>query len=363
MLELVRTARPVAVALALSATLAACSDDDNPTGVLNPQAVEATADAAEEIVAPVLDDPNLMVNLTMAYGAFDFAGPTPVAMLGAMRDGSVSVAELRGLRASSPQRGPVVPDELYGSTFVYNVELGDYEVDPDATGAPETGVRVMYYAVDPLTYDYVQPLVPVGHIDFADASTEGSYRLDVDVVSDASGTLADYFVAMSGNETEGTIELEGFLSDGSEQVDFDIRMAGTETATQTTGDWDFTISNDAQNASIIMDATSVGDDQGSELDATFTVRHGSNAAVFRIDEVYELVGDDFVGTVDGTLSYNGATVVEISGDAAEPTFTRPGGEALTQREVAALFRVWGMYATSVLLTIQLIAPFAFFVAF
>lgn len=368
MLELVRNARPTAMLVATCVVLAGCSDDD-PSGPgddgFDAAAAQATANAAQAVVGPVVQDDALLSNLLEAQFAvfgdgFAMAALPMTVTADLARMGPVA---MRQTGLSVPQRGPVIASEMYGSTLVYDPDAGSYVVDESATGAPATGVRVLYYAVDP-SGGFAEPLNAIGYIDFVDASTSGVYRLEVDVRRTSGGavTLADYFVQMTGNETGGAIDAEGFFG-GDERIDFDLHLDGQITANGAVSNLRYIVENDARNAALDLEVNAVGDfDSRSEESAVeFTITHGSNVATFTFDQSWD--GDAQAGVVDGALSYNGQQVVLVSGAADHPTFSKPGGGNLSAGELQALGEIWTWYAVTNLVAVYVLLPFLSLLAF
>lgn len=367
MLALLRTARPMAAAAALSVLLGACGDDDPSGPAFSAETAEEMAIVAEGVVEPIESTSELQLNLGLAWGAllgFDGGAQLsplqPFTAMRALREPLTASRSMPAWRAAPT--GLLIPDEIAGTVFVWSVVEGRY-VASDLAGAPANGVRFVYYAVDPVSGEPAEPLNDLGHIDLIDASTEARARLEIVAVQDQGAvTLADYFVegGVTGNLVTQTITIdsEGYYSDGSDRLDFDMHFAASEsgeTLTET-----FTAALEANGGSITVDLeeTLVGEDE-IDVEASFTIAGDGNEATFS----YTTTGTFESATIDGVLEFNGADVVVVSGDAYDPEFTRPDGSALTANEVDALARMWLAAGLTTVFVFQTIFPFLLLLAF
>ena len=383
MRESMRNSRPLAVFFGVSVLLSACGDDDPSTPAFTEEAIGQMADAAESVAGPIEANSEIGANIGNAFDVLlDLGGGALSPMMpfdaAAQVAGSPAVAmrSMRSVRAQVPgsmsvasaasMAGVLIPEEMLGTTFVWSGDSG--YVPSEQAGAPSNGVRFVYYAVDPVFGEPAQPLNALGHIDFVDASTAAAARLEVQVVRDQGNlTLVDYFVqgGVAGNLQTTTVTLgsEGFISDGSAQVDFDFAWVVTGSETSATSTVDMLMENDSENASLHLDFEAFdGEDSGTQS-GSFTVRHGSNTAVFEVDGEYAIVGESYVGSLEGALSFNGEEVVIFSGDEEEPQFTRPDGSALTAAEIDALHRMWEMFWFTQIFGYGTLFPFFFLLTF
>lgn len=368
MLQLVRKARLGAVLLGTCVLLTACSDDGDdpsgPGGSFGEATAESTAEAAMDVVDAAQPDAAFSANVTQAMtsilGLGDLAFAAPMQVVQGMVSGSSVVEGVRATSLSLAPQGPIISDELYGSTYVWDAGTFEYVVDGSATGAPANGIRVIYYAVG-AGGEFATPLNPIGYIDLTDESSGATTRMGVEVVTTSGGdqTIADYYVELTAGEMNGTLDSEGYF-DFEDRVDFDLHMGAEQTAMGALAQVDFLFDNDADDASLrlVMDVSENSEAGTSMSDIVFTVEDGSNVAVFEAEQVSESGSD----AIDGVLRFNGQTVVEMSGAAGNPTFTGPDGAALTQRERTALVQTWGMLGYTLLLGLQVLSPFLFAVA-
>lgn len=308
-------------AIALAATLAACSDSTGPEDY-DPVAANSLA----ETVLDALDGNLALAALSVLGPAMQFseAGPVfSVVPFDPAQGTAAAESRLRDLRDLVPSFGSsgtlaLFPVDLLGTTYVYNPDLGYYEADPEATGAPADGVRFILYAVDPILHEVVLPLDPIGTLDLIDVSTASEDAIRI-VARIGSVTYVDYTASAAVGTSSVTISAEGYVSNGTDQVDVDMSI----TATLSQASLDYQLSSGGN--SVRLQATL---NQNETFDALLTV-HGDGDTI---------VLDVTLGasTISGEITYNGDVVVTVAGTPEEPTFTKPDGTALTQDEINAL---------------------------
>ena len=365
-------ARPAAAALFVSMFLVACGDDDDPAEIeFNEETATEFAEAGETALAGLIASVDANATISNALNTLGAGGgiavPARLPMELGARLSAGSMLEARAARASfsaavGPQlapAGPVVPDELEGTTFEWDTATNAY-VASERTGAPATGIRFIYYAVDPTSGEVVEPVSELGYLDLVDASTASTARLELDMVRSAGNVkLADYFVQASVvsnlETTTSTMAAEGFLTDGDERVDFDMSMVRAESETEASEDADIVIANEEEDAAITLDYEfDAAETTGQQEVGSFMIENGSDVAEIE----YAFEGDDEGSSEEGALLFNGDEVVVFSGiDGEETEYTRPDGSALTEAEIEALGRMWFAYFFTVLFTYAILMPF------
>jgi hypothetical protein len=310
-------------ALVLIGVAAACSDSTGPEDF---SPTDANTKAAAVMAA--LADNTALASLSVLAPYMPFAGAQAalsVAPFDPREPGAATAAaRLQAIRAVGPSFGSsatlaLFPADLLGKTLVFNLQTSQYEIDPAATGAPAAGVRLILYAVDPVLHRVLSPLDPVGYLDLIDVSSVSTDALQIVAVIEGE-TFLDYTASATRTTTSVTIAAEGFLSDGTHQVDFDL----SATAAPNTASLDYLLS--AGGNSVRLEATiSDGDDN---VEATLTVEGDGDTV--------ELSVAITPSTVSGQITYNGDVVVEISGTPEDPEFTKADGTPLTQQEINAL---------------------------
>jgi hypothetical protein len=325
--------------------LGACSDSGpaGPSGTdFDP---EATAQALANVQSELDSDSDVLMSLALVGPALQAEGGASI-VLPRQLDGPVTPMAAQVARAyalSGSAAAPIFPSNLLGVTFTWDPGLGRYAVS-QLTGAPANGVRFILYAMDPLTRQPVLPLVEIGFVDLTDESDAAATRLGV--YAESGGVaLIDYVIegsyATVGQDIAVTLDAAGYFSDGSVRLDFDLSQSATISQTSQTISLDvqYNLSVAGADLSVALDLTgefSFAQDGGPETAAaTLTINNGSDQVVMTLD----LAADN---TLSGVINYNGAPAVLISGTEADPVFTRPDGEPLTQADMTALTDIFGL---------------------
>ena len=237
-----------------------------------------------------------------------------------------------------------VPAAVAGKTFVYDIGTGSY-VASDISGAPSNGVRFLLYAVDPVSYLPVEPLVETGHVDITDVSTGTTQAARVQVVS-GSTTYVDYTVSASSGATSGRVSVMGFVTDGVTQANINLRSTITITAGLTLS---YTLTMPDRDVSINL-TVSVADVSlpDSPININLSMS-GPNGTVSMTGQFAE---------TSGTLNVriNGSAFATITTSGTTTTITRSDGAALSDDELIALDGVFELQAGAFTAFDQMLAP-------
>ncbi|HET8634818.1 MAG TPA: hypothetical protein VFL88_11790 [Gemmatimonadales bacterium] len=265
------------------------------------------------------------------------------------RDTKVLVAALASARkhpaAISASAGSIPPEDA-GKTWVYNSETGQYEVS-DLTGAPANGVRVMLYEQD-INGEFILPLVETGHVDLTDLSSGSTGKGRLQAVK-GSTTFLDYTVTVTGDETDGSMSVDGFLALSSGRLDVEFSADGSDNGTTSTFDVHSSLDFSAQdlNFDFAMNGT-VNDDDGT---GTFTMSETIKSPNGRMD----LAGSSSPDSETSfTIKVNGDTWATYDGT----TLTPVDGRTLTGDEQQALTGAAGLTFIGILLPIEMVLVMA-----
>ena len=329
-----------ALALALTVSfLAACDESDIPGG---DGGTAAIAGATSEVVDSVMDEffnDNEALNSLDGLGGFiaGITGSQSIVPFGAApsgdvwgsRQGMMDVNDALIERFRSRPSGDLyitnIPSALLGATCIWDVAQTAYVDDPTQTNAPANGIRFILYTIDQSTFLPVDPLDDIGHIDIIDLS--GTSSIDVDIVAVVSGmTLVDYGVNGSWSDVDQTFNLDmsGFLSNGSDQLNFTWNATGTATSFSQSYSIDFgpiSVSMDTDYSATMSTTTWVitDDSNGDEIRIVF----GMN----------EQTGDLLSGS---GVWFNGTQVAEFQGSNFEFNLVPTEGSPLTNNDLALL---------------------------
>jgi hypothetical protein len=219
----------------------------------------------------------------------------------------------------------LIPEEYRGLTLTYHPEEG-YFVDETRDEAPDNGVRFILYAVNPVTHQITEPLTEIGYADITDESTETVASIGLAVVSDGV-TYLDYSVTVSGTIVNPTFTIDGFLTDGVDQVDFTLTHAYAVNIAGITINIDYEIDVNDFSMDVSLEIVG-GDDQEPTVAVDIAFSDGSNTV-----------------TIAGSLQ-DRAGVLEVHGndvlfatitiDSTTVTVTNAEGEPLTDQEILTL---------------------------
>lgn len=337
----IRRNLPLLFVAGLSLGFAACSD--NPAapggaggGTFSPQ---QTAQSVSGVQSD-LSGGNVVPTLSLIGPALKAAtGGAPSVVPGNLDQPRLAIASLavKSFVLSGGGSVPIFPSNLLGKTFVWDTLTSAYVVDAALTGAPANGVRFLLYAIDPFTGQPALPLNQIGQVDLVDQSTPSSTRLGVTAVSGGT-TVVDYFIDASFTQTAQDVTVtmlgQGFLTDSSQRVDFDLSQSGTFTLGAPTFALDalHNISVTSAGLSIALDLNGTFDmtsEDPTTASATVTVVDGSDTLVISVQITNST-------QLSGTIAFNGSVAVTIGGTLAAPTFTSADGTPLDASDLAAL---------------------------
>jgi hypothetical protein len=319
---------------ALALLLAACGgDDDTP---FNPQGTsDDMAAVSAAFDAPAVQSFNALGDDMDNAFAAPVLGSSARIVQGAiqgprLRTAGESVA--RSVRALAGPRGgvalAVIPAEYLGDTYEYDTGSSSYVLG-ERTGAPANGVRFIVYAVNAITGVPVTPLQEVGYADVLDESTATSDALRVMLVSDGT-TYLNYGVTASVGETEIRATIDGFVTDGTTQVDFDLdNVVSDALGGSITLDYELDVPSRDVSLDYLIAMTGSGDNANVDLSL-----QGPNGSV-------GIVGALTAGDGVLTARANGGdfAVMDFVDEEVEE-ITKPDGSALTTQEYGALFAIW-----------------------
>jgi hypothetical protein len=315
----------LAAAVALAASLTACSESTSPDTV-SPESLNSELDGLVSTF-----DNNVAFQSLKSLQLF-FPAYGSIQALRATLPDAPQVTRFTGARAAqliAALRAPIAgqalfPADVLGKTLAWNAETDQYVVS-DQAGAPANGVRILLYVVDPVFESPVEPLQQIGYVDLTDESTAAVDKLGV-LLKLGNTTIADYDITATTTTTGGSLGAAGFVTsaDGSQQITFELAAVVTETSVSFTYD----ISG-SDGTAVFLDL----EFGAASVTAVFRVSHGGNTVEMNIT----LDGETFSGSIkfNGTVVANLVTTIE--GDLAiEPV----EGRTLTQAQVTALLAMF-----------------------
>ncbi|MFQ6046484.1 MAG: hypothetical protein ACE5PT_09060 [Gemmatimonadales bacterium] len=333
-----RYSPPALLALGLSLVVSACDDTLSPEEAFDPD--QTTADLA---VIDSTFNTAAFQSLAALGAVFDVPGAAPIAAANDLVETAArpdepdfAVKVIRATRRLMAVRAAdaaveLIPEQLRGLTLVYSTQEQHYIVDESRTDAPATGIRFILYSVNPVTHEIAEPLTEIGYADLIDESTDTAGIVRLVVVSEGV-TFVNYTVSASGTLTAPTVSIAGFLSDGTNQVDFTLVHSFELNAGAFTISIDYDIDVAAADFHVEVAVTISGTEQQNTTTATVTVTSGSNTVTVQAD----LTND--TGTLDVSVNNVPFATVTVTNTGFEAT--DPSGNPLSQSHANALRQIF-----------------------
>jgi hypothetical protein len=343
--------RVSSAATLLLLVLGGCSHDNGPSE-FNPSGATADLTAAETAFgSPAVTSYGAVgVDISLALGGSAAVASSPALALSGTsgreryaRSVTRMLSSSTGIQASMA----AVPSTVLGKTYIWD-STNDVYVQSDLSGAPSTGVRFLLYAVDPVSFRPVEPVVEVGYVDIIDESGSSTAAIRAVVVSNGT-TYLDYSVQASGTASGGSVTVSGYASDGTIRANFNLENTVTQTSNGITLVLDYGLDVPTRNLELDWTATlsESGDQAQVALDLTI---NGENGRI-RLQGTGNAAGSSFTVEVNGDLF---ATITLASGGQA--VITGANGQALTAEEEETLRTILGYYDGSFEVFVALLAP-------
>ena len=344
-------ARRSLAAAGLALALAGCSSDGSAPSAFNPQGTAADMAAAQDAFASdptasfaaVGGDISVVLNgspLVASSAALALSRPSKASERYARQIAALVPAGGSGIQASVV----AIPSAVAGKTFVWD-ESTDTYVASDLSGAPSNGVRFLLYAVDPVLYRPVEPVVETGYVDVIDQSTATVVNVRVKVVEN-DVTYLDYSVVASATTSGGVVTIDGFAFNGVTRANFTLRNSVTDNGGGVVLSLDYELDVPSRNLSIDWTATLADISETVTLDLTVS---GPNGNV-------RLVGTSGADGGTFTVKVNGDTFATITVTPSSLVITGATGDPLTPDEEQALETVFDSYEASLGAFSELLIP-------
>jgi hypothetical protein len=313
----------LAAAAAVALSVSACSDS------LSPDAVNTDALANDVNSLNTLIEGNAayqaMQDLSFYFPSFGATNLVRASMPQAPKRLLGTGGLMTVPRVARPQLSPediqaLFPVDALGKTYVWNVNTDQYE-NTGPAGAPNNGIRITIYTVNPSTNQPVEPLQALGYLELTDEPTAQSENLGVRLTL-GNSTIADYLItAITGTNTFEMLAA-GYLlgSAGSGRVDFDIRTF--ENYQTGASEFEYELAQQG-GATIVIDfaATSNG---GTGL---IRVSRGENSV--------EVTWSETSTSFTGQVKFNGTVVANVTQQGEnDPVFTGANGRQLSAQQQA-----------------------------
>lgn len=332
-----------ALGLAVTVGLAACSDSNGP----GDGEFDAPATTAELTAVDATFETPAYQSLA-ALGQYFENGPVAMASASAalleaqQQNASASMSDRAiqnapQLSANLSAYAPIPRlQEYYGTQFVYDELEEHYVANPDGE-APANGVRVILYAINPITKEIASPLLPIGHVDIIDVNPESSAEIAVQVIVVSEDvTYTDYTVTLSLGAAVGngaSVTAAGYLTDGTTRADFNLTHTASFDFEGATVVIDYHVEIADRNFAIDVDMTVHGTQGNTTTELDVLVTHERNWV--RITGT----GENDVGILEvrvGSGDGEGRLLATITTSPTGIEVLNGDGEPLTEEEAKAL---------------------------
>ena len=311
------------MAVGALALVAACSDSNGPsqqTPFNSRQVTDGLATVEQVGAAPVLKSFQALGGQLGASAAVTGA-PGTDRYLAAVRN-------IAGILRPETQAAlvPIIRSSMLGKTLVYDPATKAY-VASARTGAPANGVRFVLYQND----DANRPIVTqeIGAADLIDQKapslTSAGLRL---VVTSNGKTYLDYAFDLSGTVAAAVVTVDGYMSDGTDRVDFKITTTGQLFGRGGTATIDAKLEVAAKQFKITAKVKGPSGGAAGATEIDLTVSSGTDVVV-----VSSKGSNSFI---DAKVTVNGKVFATVTGTPASPIIRGDGGRELTPDELAML---------------------------
>lgn len=243
---------------------------------------------------------------------------------------AVRIARIASGLGPEGARNPIISSFRRGKTFAYDPALGRYVIDPERTGAPETGVRFLLYAPGPGGKPDAER--EIGHADLIDEGDGSAEEIALRLILVVEGaTILEYRTTVDILADGGKITVEGFFQGEWDRLDFAIQVQGSAGAGNPTVDVSFEMGIAERDFLISGSVHGFDGESGEGGEIDLTVRHGTDSFAVQVS------GDG--DTIEGTFFLNGALFATVQGDSESPTFSGASGGELTWPEMLVLRQI------------------------
>ena len=304
---------------------AACSDGTGPgADQFNARKVQDGLAAIERVSAnPVLNSFRGLAGEIPSAASGN--GSSSARLVGVVRD----LAGLVVGPVGGPSFVPIIRTSVLGKTMVYDAATKQYVVATGRQGAPANGVRFVLYEE---VAGKPNPAKEIGYADLTDekAGAANSFGLRFKVVA-GQVTHLDYSFDLTGSLAAASVKVVGFLSDGTERVNFDLATSGQFFGRGGVGTIEGKIEVPSKEFSIVAKVTGIAGEENGPGTIDIAVKSGSDALT--------VVARSTATTLEATIKVNGKLFAAVSGTPTNPVITGEGGRALTTEEYQALAAV------------------------
>ncbi len=289
-------------------------------------ALAGCQDASGPDRGPRFDVERALADYRALDGVLDSRGLRGFAALGTR----VPSGAILGAAAADGAAGaPLISAGSRGKTFVYDPLAQQYTPDPTRTGAPADGVRFVLYL--PGADGNPDVMNEIGHADLIDLGPAGNaYGLRL-IGVEGGRTFLDYAFQIQAGEGQGVIDIDGYLQDATNRLEFAIDLSGSDRGGEQRSNLTFKLGIPNHDFSAEGDVRGKRSGEAELGELKLTVRHGPHS-----------IGVDATGTKEellATFTVGGELFAKAKGAPSNPTIVGANGDPITEGEAKVLARI------------------------
>lgn len=322
-----------ALSLVFAIGLAACNDSTGPNDDFDPAESAADLQAVSDAFGT-----DVYQSLSAMGGGFGAVAAAPALAQQAVDAGWISVsspdkwqqygtAVAEALSVAGAQ-AILIPESFRGRTYEHHALEGYYH-NPDRTGAPANGIRFILYEVNPITGE--PGSTEMGYVDVLDEGTDTAAVVRLVVVSNEVEYI-NYTVTATAMVGSLGVEIDGYVSDGTNRVDFTLNHTIDATFASARAEIDYEIAvvdrDFSMTANMVIEFDAGTETGSMTIDATW--QQGSNSI--------SIAGSVDMATDGGTLEVhvNGSLFATITMTGESFEIVGADGGALSAGHAQAL---------------------------
>jgi len=324
-----------ALSLVFGIGLSACNDSTNPGDSFDPSASAADLEAVGGAF-----NTDAYNSLSAMGGNFGVVGAAPALAASVVDAGWISVSspdkwelyggEIANALLSSSAAALLIPDTFRGRTYEHNVE--GYFHNPDRAGAPPNGIRFILYEVNPITGE--PGATEIGWVDVMDESTDLAAVIRLSVWSGEIEYI-NYTVSASGVINSVSFDIDGWVTDGTTQVNFTLNLSVDATFATVRAEIDYQVDVPSRDfsiaASMVVEFNAETQVGSLTIEASFSQANNNVVVQGSIDPQTD------GGTLDVLVNGNLFATITFAGETI--TVVGPDGNALSQEHALALRKI------------------------
>lgn len=354
---------PLTILASVLPVLGGCNDATGPgdLGGLDPDAVTGAMNA---LAAPLNASTEATSNLGGAVPDLTAAGVQFLRTDRPVRLPSIAAVWFdAALEPLVPLATVDFPPAVRGSTFAFVLDQQAWEVDAARTGAPNDGVRVLWYDLDSQGRIEV-PLDELGTIDLTPRTGGAADSLAMTIVEALESGDLTVLDMVQARETTGTdivnesFTATGTYADDSSSVDFVIISEEAENAGSGDSSYSLEITLEGADASYVLrvQGSVNGATGGFEDELRATAVHDGSTTVLNV--VFRGT-NDVQEEASGTFEQDGVLIANVDIEGSTFDFSTPDGGSFSPEQgsqLNRLFRALTLNGFEVLFNLPLFLP-------